>query len=327
MQNFELESQENSPLVNKTQNNIPSEIINYSNDYKIIYKFFWLTALIFSILFFIFLFSIKIVSYDEYAIEKTFSGVVRNNVYQKGTYLILSISSLIKFPSTLVEYDFHSIVFTKDGPPITIKIKNYFKIDPKELYYIFDKFSFGFIDIIKKNSEMIIKDSSYSIDDYLLNTKNIEKKLATSVCTELKNSMKILCDINNFKIVNIIFSDSLISNSLMSVLATENNQLEFEKQNIKNIEYETSYQVSSIRSSADLLLSRYSSDANKIKKNADLYSQKIIQDSENDGLNYFLTQLNIDEKDKKNIIKYLFLINNNNKTIFDLQSTNLIIQT
>ena len=274
------------------------------------------------------IFSLTFIPYNQYALTRSYFGTVHPKpVLKQGVYFLSPFTSCIYFPSTLIEDNFDSTVFTESGLVIVMKIRYYYQLNKNNLYDVYDKFSLDYDQTIQKTSKKIIKDVSaeYSVKEFLNSRNLIESNISLQVTKQLYSLMGIISKPEYLKITNIVFPDNIIDNSLKSALAIENVQLEQEKQDVNSVVIGTSTLIASISADGNLIYQNSIAESNRIKKISENKAYIINTNARNDGLKQLFDKLKIKHShEKEEIIKFMNLLENNNKTIFEVNSNLLL---
>ena len=124
--------------------------------------------------------------------------------------------------------------------------------------------------------------------------------------------MSVYAPSNYYKIINIQFPSSIISTSLKTAIALQNNQIQQNQQEVSVIIADTNQMIAEITASTHKLLSYANNTANQIIGKSITKATQIVSLSRGKGIEYFFQELNItDTNDKDSIINTFAILDNN----------------
>jgi hypothetical protein len=297
---------------------LPQYATNITKDY-IIRKIHCIIIGLLIFGFLLFLMSLNFVAYNEYALIRNRLGTVyKDPVLKQGTYPLLPIYDITRFPATLIEVEFISAVFSDTGLQFTMNIMFYYRLPKENLYDIYNKFSLGFDSRIKSNSKKIIKNSAatFSVKEFLQDRTRIEQELAQRVHDDLLEQIGVIALPQYFKIIDIIFPTNIIANSLQSAIALQNNELQTNQQGVDVTIADTLQLVAEIFAQTDQIVANSVSESEMIINSADFEAEKIRNLARGQGIKNVVKDLQLSNKHINTFVDVMALYDNDNKTIF-----------
>ena len=347
--NIDIENQNQNQNQNKNQNQI--QIINNETDFKSNkqekssieywskemnineYNIFWCSLITFLITVIIVTSTVSMsyhyVRYDQYAFRSNkYHGVQLSKVYTEGRYFLTLDNSMIYFPSVYKPIKFVSNTFSENGLEFDLDISFYYKIPNKNLAQIYNLYSTSYENKIESNAKQVTKNiaSTFSVEEFLTNRSYIEKTIGLSLEKQIGETLNIYVPNDYFKIISIDFPDILISKSLDTAIALQNNQIASLQQSVNLIKADTNQMISQITAQTNKILEYAQTESSLIESNANSVSNNILLTARTNGMNLFCNQLNISNPEQINKINKIFSIidNVNNLTLFNTQN-NIIV--
>lgn len=268
------------------------------------------------------------VSYDQYAIRiNKYHGADLSKVYTEGRYFLTLDNYLQYFPSTYQPIKFESNTFSDNGLEFDLDISFYYKIYKDKLSTIYDLYSTSYKNKIESNTKQVIKNiaSTFSVDEFLANRTYIEKTIGQELEKQIWTTLSIYVPQDYFKIISIDFPDILISKSLDTAIALQNNEIAILQQSVNLIKADTTQMVSLITAESNRILQYAQSESNLITTNANSESTNIRAVSRTDGINFFCSTLNISSAKHVNRINKLFSMIDSYNNITLLNTPNNMI--
>ncbi len=262
------------------------------------------------------------VSYDQYALRiNKYHGVDLSKVYTEGRYFLTLDNYMVYFPSTYKPVKFVSNTFSDNGLEFDLDISFYYKIPKDNLPQIYDLYSTSYENKIQSNAKQVTKNiaSTFSVEEFLTNRSYIEKSIGIEIEKQIWQTLNIYAPHDYFKIISIDFPDILISKSLDTAIALQNNEIAVLQQSVNLIKADTTQMISSIKAESNRILQYSQTQSNLITSNANSESTNILLTARTDGLELFCSGLNITHPDQINRINKIFSIidNTNNITILN----------
>lgn len=269
------------------------------------------------------------VRYDQYALRSNkYHGVQLSKVYTEGRHFLTLDNTMIYFPSVYKPIKFVSSTFSDNGLEFDLDISFYYKIPKDNLAQIYDLYSTSYENKIESNAKQVTKNiaSTFSVDEFLTNRSYIEKTIGLSLENQIWQTLNIYVPSDYFKIISIDFPDILISKSLDTAIALQNNEIASLQQSVNLIKADTTQLISQITAQSNKIIQYAQTESNLIKSNAEYVSNNILLTARTNGLEMFCNELNITNPDQINKINKIFSIidNSRNLTLFNTQN-NVIV--
>jgi hypothetical protein len=272
--------------------------------------------------------SFHYVSYDQYAIRiNKYHGADLSKIYTEGRYFLTLDNYLQYFPSTYQPIKFISSTFSDNGLEFDLDISFYYKIPQDKLSTIYDLYSTSYQNKIESNAKQVTKNiaSTFSVDEFLTNRTYIEKTIGHELERQIWDTLNIYVPQDYFKIISIDFPDILISKSLDTAIALQNNEIAILQQSVNLIKADTTQMVSSITAESNRILQYSQSESNLITTNANSESSNILATSRTNGIDLFCSTLNISSAEHVNRINKLFSMIDSPNNITLLNTPNSMI--
>jgi len=261
--------------------------------------------------------SYNYIEYNEIALKQYRFGAVSNDVYMNGRYYTPLTYKFVRFPSTFVNVELSSSVFTSSGFQIIINYTFYYKLLPSKLYDLYNTYSNNYDNRIQSIAKTAVRNALpiFSVNDYFTNRSYIENYVALNVSQQVEN-IGVYCSPDYFKIISVTLPATLITSSLETAVTLQNNQQQLYYKTLQETYAMTDTMVSYINNNASMILLTAQNNATQIVQNSIAESNKILEYANSNGLNYTFTLLGINTlSDKLNFIKLVNLQNNNNVTL------------
>jgi hypothetical protein len=257
------------------------------------------------------------VSYDQYALRRdTYSGVQSHPTYEEGRYFLTLDNSLVYFPSTYQEVSFVGATFADNGLEFDLYITFYYRLPKESVVEIYNEFSTYYDSKIINNAKQVTKNvaSTFTVDNFLQNRTYIEKTIAEALEPYLMDTIGVEAPKEYFKIINIVFPDSLIETSLETAIALQNNEIQLYQQSVDVIEADTEKMKASIDADTTRTLEYANNQAEQIISNSESIATKIGLVARSDGLERVFSALNITaSEDKTRLTKVFAVMDNTNQ--------------
>lgn len=269
------------------------------------------------------------VSYNEYALRKnSYNGVDITKTYEEGRYFLTLDNSLVYFPSTLQEVSFQSSIFAENGLEFDLDITFYYKLPKNKVGKIYNKYSTNYHSRITNNAKQVTKNiaSTFPVDYFLQNKSYIEKTIANELELDLSNTIGVIVPKTFFKIIKISFPETLISKSLDTAIALQNNEIEQHKQEVDIIKADTSKLKAIIDAETSRTIEYANNEASLLVANGKSQAIQILIKARSDGINKVCNFVNItDSEEKKRLITIFAVMDNqHNVTMFNQIKNTLI---
>lgn len=285
---------------------------------------------IFTILLIIFFSCLNFISYDQYALTRNRLGTVYETpVLTQGTYWLFPIYGTVIFPSTLVEVNFESTVFSDTGLEFILQIWSCYELPKDDIYDIYNKFSSSYDSRVQSISRKTIKNlaATFSITEFLQNRTKIEQVISIGVYNDLMSEMGVNAPTQYFKITDIQFPQNILNNSLNSALALQNNQLQQNQQEVQIVTADTAKMVASINAQTNQIIQNSVSESNQIIAYGSYKSDSIVASARSEGMKNTIAVVGLTGSSVIDFVNVMALIDNNNKTIIHDVSSQVILNT
>lgn len=240
--------------------------------------------------------SIRYVSYNEYAMKQNkFGEVDLQTVYTQGRYVISFMYNLVKLPSTMQKINVTSTVFSNLGLEFDIHIEVYYQLPIENLGEIYHQFSLNYENRITNIIKTTVKDiaTSFNVDDYVINRTEVERTFSNDVHQKLQESIGVDIPVLYFRMLDIIFPQSVVDSSLASAIEIQTNQIRNYEQQVAVIEADTNNQVAAINIQTNLTLATAMIESNQIITNSISQANSIVLAARAQGIQYVMNLLNI----------------------------------
>lgn len=268
------------------------------------------------------------VDYEHYGLVlNRYHGVRLGQVYTEGRYFLTLDNSMIYFYSSYQPIKFVSSTFADNGMEFDLSISFYYNIPKENLAKIYDLYSTSYEGKIKSNAKQITKNvaSTFSVDEFLTNRSYIEKTIGIALENQLAQTLNVYAPVDFFKITSIQFPDILISKSLETAIALQNNEIAILQQTVNVINADTLQMISEITAQSNKILQYAQSESNLIMSNANSESTNVLLTARTDGIKLFCQTLNITNPDNINKINKIYGIIDNAKNLTLFNTKNNII--
>lgn len=256
--------------------------------------------------------SFHYVNYDEYAFSHyVYGSVDTSTVLTQGRYFYPLTYKSIKFPSTFQKVEFVSSVFADTGLEFDVHVVFYYRLPKNKLADIYNKYSSNYLTRILTNAKSAIKNTAtqFTVNHYLMNRTYIENEFARVVSDELEDKIGVDVPVDYFKIRGIRFPDPIITSSLQSVVALQNNQVQQNQQAVNIVTSDTAQMVAEINARTTLIMAFADNQASKIVSDSESEANKIIISARGNGIKTTLDVLNItDQNARDEFIRMMSII-------------------
>lgn len=268
------------------------------------------------------------VRYDEYAFEiNRYHGVHMGHVYTEGRYFLTLDNTMTYFKSTYQPIKFVSATFSDNGLEFDLDISFYYKIPKENLAQIYNLYSTSYEGKIESNAKQITKNiaSTFSVEEFLTNRSYIEKTIGYALEAQLNKTLKVYVPTDYFKIISIKFPEILVSKSLDTAIALQNNEIASLQQAVNVINADTTQMVSEITAQSNRVIQYAQTQSTLIQSNANSQSSNILLTARTDGMELFCSILNITNPHHINKINKIFGIIDGAKNLTLFNTDNNVI--
>ena len=280
-------------------------------------------------LFFLWLWTVHFIAYDEMCLVRHRLGsVYKKPVLKQGIYNLAPWKGTVCFPSVQQEVRFQSTAFSDSGVAFIMEIEFYYELPEKNLYQIYNRFSFNYHASVLSNSRKTISNIAghFSVSDFMGNRTYIEAALSRGISAVMTNSVHVKADPALFRIINIIFPENIVNNSLKSAIALQSNELQKNLQDVSIVQADTKQMIATILASSTQLIQNSISKSNAIMQSASFESENILITARSEGIKHVIEAVNIPAEVVGDFVNVMALLDNNlNKTIFRNMSSNVIV--
>ncbi len=285
---------------------------------------------IFTLLLLFIIWGLNFIPYNEYALTRNRLGTVYSTpVLTQGMYYLFPIYGTVIFPSTLIDVNFKSTVFSDTGLEFVMEIWSCYQLPKNNIYKIYNKFSNSYDLRVQSISKKTIKNlaATFSVSEFLQNRTKIERIIAKGVYDDLLVEMSVYAPTEYFKITDIKFPQNILDNSLQSALALQNVQLQENQQYVQVVIADTAKMVATINSQTNQILQNSISESNRIIASGNYESDRILTSARSEGIKKTVNYIGITENVIQEFVDVMALIDNNNKTIFHDIGSQIIVNT
>jgi regulator of protease activity HflC (stomatin/prohibitin superfamily) len=254
------------------------------------------------------------VSYSQYALRRnTYSGVDLTPTFTEGRYFQTLVNSMVYFPSTYQEVTFESKTFAENGLEFDCQITFYYRLPKDSVGSIYNKYSTSYDTRVVNNAKQVAKNvaSTFSVDNFLSNRTYIERKIAIELEPYLLDTVGVYAPADYFKIINIVFPETLMSKSLETAVALQNNQVQSYQQEVDLIEADTQKLKATIDAQTSRTIEYAKNQATQIITNAHSKATQILLVARSDGIDTVCNELEINSSDSKNKLTKVFAVMDN----------------
>lgn len=280
-----------------------------------IYTFYVPVSLIISIIIIVTVtMSFWYVSYNQYAlIRNTYNGVDLHNVYGQGRYFMTLPNSMVYFPSTYTEVTYTSKTFAENGLEFDCYITFYYKLPKKNVGSIYDSYSTTYDTRVINNAKQITKNiaSTFSVNNFLNNRTYIETTMAYALEDYLMSTVMVDAPAEYFKIVNIIFPQTLIDKSLETAIALQNNNIQSYQQQVDVINADTLKLKAEIDAESSRTIEYANNQASQIIVNSQSEASKILAVVRSKGIEQVCNVTGINSQMDINAVTNVFAVMDN----------------
>jgi hypothetical protein len=273
--------------------------------------------------------SFHYVSYDQYALKRDVYGSVDGStVYTQGRYFMTLNYDFVYFDSTYQQITFDSTIFTDNGLESDIYMSFFFSLPEDNVSSIYNTYSNSYSSKVISNSKQTAKNvaSTFSVDEFINNRSYVEQTICKNIQDELLISTQTFAPSKLCKITSVIFPLTVISTSLDTAIALQNNEVQEYQQGVDLINADTTKIIASISAETNKTLLFATNIATQLVKNSESQAFKIVSLARSNGTELLCSTLGITDPLMKEQVVKIFAIadNQNNYTMFNNLNSLLI---
>jgi hypothetical protein len=280
--------------------------------------------------FFAWLWTVHFVAYDEMCLVRHRLGsVYEQPILKQGIHNLVPWKGTVCFPSTMQEVRFNSTAFSDSGVAFLMEIEFYYQLPPENLFQIYNRFSYNYRASVLSNSRKTISNLAgrFSVSDFMGNRTYIETVLSRGISGMMAQEVHVTADPALFRIINIVFPENIVTNSLKSAIALQSNELQSNLQAVNIVKADTKQLIASILASSTQSIQNSISKSNAIIKTASFESDNLLISARSSGISYVMKAVGIPLDLVNDFVNVMALLDNKlNKTVFrNMTSSNVIV--
>lgn len=279
--------------------------------------------------FFVWLWTVHFIAYDEMCLVRHRLGsVYKEPILKQGIHNLAPWKGTVCFPSTMQEVRFNSTAFSDSGVAFIMEIEFYYQLPTANLFQIYNRFSVNYHASVLSNSRKTISNLAghFSVSDFMGNRTYIESVLSKGISTAMDDQVHVRADPAFFRIINIVFPENIVANSLKSAIALQSNELQSNLQAVNLMKADTKQLIATILAASTQSVQNSISKSNAIIKTASFESENILISARSEGIGHVIKTVGIPANLVSEFVNVMALLDNDqNKTVFRNMTSNVIV--
>jgi hypothetical protein len=271
-------------------------------------------------------FSFWYIPYNSYAFDRNKFGIVdTSEVLIQGRYFRSLTHEPVFLPATyqLVEFlaahGTELTIFTFDGYQIALDIRFYYRLPKDGLASLYSKYSMNYQNAIISQAKLVIKDlagtsssskdaiisGSISLQQYIIDRKNIQYNFALATSKRLYDTIGIEVPVKYFQLLTIHIPQNMVTQYLNTVVQKQDNLIQENQQIVAQIMAETDTMVSRINALTNYTVEYAKTRANQLVVQSQSVSNNIVISKRSEAIENIFDTLDIKDKaSRQKFLKY-----------------------